>query len=108
MGDNHEWRGNAKVLSGTRFDWDEAKQYADNVVDKNGDVNWRNAFWADPGVMSCPKCGAMYWAEGHAVECTGCGERWYTCAPREGCAPPLSCRLEHSDLALGSGEGAKR
>lgn len=94
----HEWRGHARIITGLAFDWDEAKKYADNVVDDSGEVNWRNAFFADPGVMSCPKCDACYWAEGHGVECTGCGHRWYTCEPREGCAPPLRCQYTHHPL----------
>jgi len=61
------------IHSGEPFDWDSPKP---DVVDDDGNVNWRAAMMADPGVMSCPACEAHLWAEGHEVECPHCGHRW--------------------------------
>ena len=49
-----------------------------NVVDEDGNVNWRAAFSADPGVIECPGCGIFLWREGTKVECPDCGEVFFT------------------------------
>lgn len=67
-----------KIIQGQAFDWKEAEGYAKNAVDGEGNVNWMAASFADPGVMTCPKCGVYYWAEGNQVECLDCGHQWET------------------------------
>lgn len=41
----------------------------DNVVDAAGEVNWKAAFYADPGVKKCPGCEEFYWDEASVMEC---------------------------------------
>lgn len=64
------------VLEGEKFDWKEAERHQKEVVAEDGSVNWRAAFFADPGVMSCPECKVMFWREGKLVKCTECGHEW--------------------------------
>ena len=67
-----------KILEGPSFDWESGKEAMDHIVDDDGNINWRAAFYADPGIMSCPKCKEKYWREGNKVECTTCGTIWST------------------------------
>lgn len=73
------------VLAGTPFDWAEGAKAAGQVVDADGEVNWRAAFNADPGVSKCPKCSTMHWWEGDRIRCafTGCGAEWTPGRPAE-------------------------
>jgi hypothetical protein len=50
--------------------WNETAM--DNVVDAAGEVNWKAAFYADPGVKKCPGCDEYYWDEASVMECTVC------------------------------------
>ena len=45
-----------------------------NVVNEEGDINWRAAFTADPGVRRC-ECGLYLWDEARVLECPDC-EAW--------------------------------
>jgi len=65
------------ILSGPAFDWDEGARYQANAV-VDGEVNWRAAMFADPGVMKCPGCGEFLWREGHVVKCPHCSHEWDT------------------------------
>jgi len=69
---------NAIILRGKPFDWEAAKPAAQNVVDEEGEVNWRNAMNADPGVMKCPNCDVLLWREGEFVECPDCHHQFST------------------------------
>lgn len=51
---------------------DECKEAAAHVIDDDGEVNWRAAFFADPGVTQCPSCSEYLWWEGAILECP-CG-----------------------------------
>lgn len=66
------------VISGPPFDWGEAAKASESVIDDDGEVNWRAAFNADPGVSKCPKCSTMHWWEGDRIRCAfaGCGHEW--------------------------------
>lgn len=69
------------ILEGRAFPWDEPNPHGDvfgDVVDDAGEVNWAAAAFADPGVMSCPKCGEYLWAEGLRVRCPTCSAEWDT------------------------------
>jgi len=44
----------------------------ENVVDSSGQVNWKAAFYADPGATKCPECDTYYWREGKVLKCTEC------------------------------------
>jgi hypothetical protein len=60
--------------------WDECKEYVDKcggVVDEDGEVNWRAAHGADPGVCTCPNCKEYFWAWGRKHLCT-CGFEYPT------------------------------
>lgn len=55
--------------------WKECQDYVEQcggVSDRDGNVNWRAAFGADPGVCSCPACGRNHWAFGNRQRCTRC------------------------------------
>jgi hypothetical protein len=55
--------------------WAECEQYVKQcggVTNKDGEVNWRAAFGADPGCCSCPACHVTYWAWGARVRCVRC------------------------------------
>ncbi len=59
----------ARLISGEDQNaWN--KEAADNVIDADGEVNWRAAFFADPGCRKCPGCGEYYWDEADVMECT--------------------------------------
>jgi hypothetical protein len=65
----------AKIISGALKD-PFSEEAAANVIDDQGEVNWRAAMWADPGVKSCPKCKTHYWNEAAVMECTDCGAQF--------------------------------
>lgn len=51
------------ILEGQPFDWAEGEKNMLKVVDENGELNWRAAFSADPGVLvsagSSVPCGCV-------------------------------------------------
>ena len=52
--------------------WAECKDYVDKcggLQHDDGEVNWRAAFGADPGLSSCPACHQPYWAWGTKLKC---------------------------------------
>jgi len=51
---------------------DAAVKGAGGLQDRDGEVNLRAAFSADPGITSCPKCRAQHWAWGRRVRCSQC------------------------------------
>ncbi len=62
-------------------EWKECADYVEEcggVTSKNGEVNWRAAFGADPGVCSCPSCGRNHWAFGNRQRCTRCAFEYPT------------------------------
>ena len=61
--------------------WAECRSFVDQcggVTYPDGEVNWRAAFGADPGVCSCPACHQMYWAWGTKQRCVVCGFEYPT------------------------------
>ena len=55
--------------------WKECSEYVDKcggLVHKDGEPNWRAAFGADPGCVSCPNCKEFFWCWGRVIECTEC------------------------------------
>jgi hypothetical protein len=61
--------------------WDECKSYVEKcggLTHRGGDVNWRAAFGADPGICSCPVCQQQYWAWGTKQRCRQCGFEYPT------------------------------
>lgn len=66
------------ILEGEPFDWAAGNEAASNVIDDDGEINWGNAFAADPGVVSCPRCCTYHWAEGTKQRCTECGFEYPT------------------------------
>lgn len=68
----------AIVLEGDRFDWEDGHKWQSKVVDEDGEINWRAAFFADPGCVSCPACNAYHWAEGTRQRCSQCGFEYPT------------------------------
>lgn len=61
--------------------WDECKSYVEKcggLTDEDGEVNWRAAFGADPGICSCPACHQKYWAWGTKQRCRQCGFEYPT------------------------------
>lgn len=65
------------IIEGQVFPWSEPNP-AGEVVGADGEVNWRAAAFADPGVMQCPKCSVYLWQEGLRVRCPDCGEEFDT------------------------------
>lgn len=63
------------ILEGEAFPWDKPNP-AGKVVDDDGEVNWRAASFADPGVMKCPKCAEYLWREGVRVRCPTCNNEF--------------------------------
>lgn len=61
----------ARIISGAYEDA-FSKEAQDNIVDAEGNVNWRAAFAADPGMTKCPACKAYYWNEAAVLECLDC------------------------------------
>lgn len=66
------------ILTGKAFDWDEGARYGAAAVNVDDSVNWRAAFFADPGVMSCPQCKEHLWREGDTVRCPHCSSEFET------------------------------
>lgn len=50
----------------------ECREASKHVMRDDGTVNWRAAFFADPGVTSCPVCKEYLMHEGSILECV-CG-----------------------------------
>ena len=65
------------ILEGDPFPWD-APNPLGAIIDAAGKVNWMAAAFADPGVMSCPKCKEYLWNEGNRVRCPDCGHEFET------------------------------
>ena len=51
---------------------------AGGLTHEDGEVNWRAAFSADPGICSCPACQQMYWAFGRRQRCAKCAFEYPT------------------------------
>ncbi len=51
----------------------EAVDACGGLTYQDGEVNWRAAFSADPGICTCPNCGINYWAFGNRQRCADCG-----------------------------------
>ncbi len=66
------------ILEGEHFDWEDGAAHAANAVGDDGEVNWRSASYADPGVVACPECGVFHWREGTRVRCAmdDCKHEW--------------------------------
>lgn len=64
------------IIEGKAFPWNEPNPHGE-VIDEAGEVNWGAAFFADPGVMSCPGCHVYLWREGAHVRCPECGTEWH-------------------------------
>jgi hypothetical protein len=61
--------------------WDECHRYVEKcggLTDGDGEVNWRAAFGADPGICTCPACHQQYWAWGRRHRCRQCGFEYPT------------------------------
>jgi hypothetical protein len=58
--------------------WAKCNEAAKHVERPDGEVNWKAAFSADPGVCSCPACRRMHWAWGSVQRCSGCGFEYPT------------------------------
>jgi len=56
----------------------DAVEKCGGIQDADGEVNWRAAFSADPGVCSCPACGESYWCWGRRQRCRKCGFEYPT------------------------------
>lgn len=62
-------------------EWEKCRAEVDRlggVVDSHGDVNWRAAFSADPGITTCPVCHVQHWAWGRVVQCARCAFQFPT------------------------------
>ncbi len=51
---------------------------AGGLFHDDGEPNWRAAFSADPGCVTCPACGETYWAWGRRHRCVKCGFEYPT------------------------------
>lgn len=60
--------------------WKECSDEVDRCggLERDGEVNWRAAFSADPGICSCPSCHTSFWAWGSVQKCTECGFEYPT------------------------------
>jgi len=61
--------------------WNECADYVDKcggLSHDDGSPNWRAAFAADPGVVSCPMCKEFYWMWGRKQRCSECGFEYPT------------------------------
>lgn len=72
-----------EIIEGQPFDWEFGAKAAAMAVDDDGEVNWRAAFYADPGTMTCPGCLRKLWREGTLVRCPDCQHEWNTNRPSE-------------------------
>lgn len=61
----------AKIVSG-ELDPEPYLEAAKHVVREDGTVNWRAAFYADPGCCSCPYCDEIYFILAEVMECGKC------------------------------------
>lgn len=55
--------------------WKDCRQSVEQcggLTYPDGEVNWRAAFSADPGITSCPACQAKHWSWGRVVRCARC------------------------------------
>lgn len=68
----------AFIVRGMPFDWEKGSQAINQVVDPDGNVNWKAACSADPGVIHCPTCETYFWREGVELECSSCGTHFQT------------------------------
>ncbi len=68
----------AKIVEGKPYDWDSGAEAMRNVVSADGQINYKAAMCADPGVTKCPKCETYYWAEGVKLQCLKCDEIFST------------------------------
>jgi len=66
----------AKILGKESDHWDKTGKALRESVNENGEVNWANAFMADPGVTKCPVCQEYYWKEADLLECPDCETTW--------------------------------
>lgn len=70
------------VIDPPNFDakaiWDDCKVAMDHVQNADGSTNWRAAFYADPGICSCPSCHETYWCLGSRQRCAVCGFEYPT------------------------------
>lgn len=80
-----KWGGDPIVIDPPGFDpnagWKEHSDYVEQcggLTHEDGDVNWRAAFGADPGICSCPACHTMYWAFGRKQRCRACNFEYPT------------------------------
>lgn len=67
------------VLEPKGFDnaraWQECTGYVakcGGIQHEGGEVNWRAAAGADPGIVSCPACGIHLWGWGVRLQCPDC------------------------------------
>ena len=65
------WDTRGKLLT-REESWYGCDEAARNVQRSDGSVNWRAAFYADPGRTKCPSCDRHLWNEGARLECP-CG-----------------------------------
>ena len=66
----------AIIIGKVMFDWKAGLEALGNLVDDDGEVCWRNAFSADPGVTKCPGCSKYYWKEADKLKCPTCNKEW--------------------------------
>lgn len=97
----------AKIIEGLPFDWERGADAMRKSVYPDGEVNWKAAFSADPGVMSCPFCDETMWHEGVVVECVTCKQQfntnWREVARKATGKDPVSLRLKARSLMGGNG-----
>lgn len=65
------WDTAGKLLT-REESWGGCAEASKHVQSKDGSVNWRAAFYADPGLKKCPACDRYLWNEGARMECP-CG-----------------------------------
>jgi hypothetical protein len=91
------------IIEGRAFDWQAGNEAARHLFHDDGEPNWRAAFSADPGVMSCPFCDTSMWDEGTRVECPVCHQEfrtnWRDVARRATGKDPLTHRLTNETNA---------
>lgn len=91
------------IIEGRRFDWQQAEREVDAEIKTHGEMTYRAAFMADPGILSCPFCDTMHWHEGTVVECAECGQRfnadWRAVARRATGRDPINYRSDNKTNA---------
>lgn len=67
------------VLDGTDIDavWKDCREQSDQLAKSNG-KDLLAAAGADPGIISCPKCGTLHWNIGQEQQCTQCKFQYHT------------------------------